>query len=123
MVNFYVCLFNIFFGHNFRKNRTTAKKFWYVFQLHRFALQMKNFYCIQHRSFYRAFQKFQYINIFGSFLMTQIGTKFRYVFKLQRSDLHNKISHRIQHRFFLQGTSKFEYINAYRFLLKCTASP
>ena len=44
--------------------------------------------------FYKALQKFQYINIFCLFLTTQIGTKFWYVFKLYRSDLHSKISHR-----------------------------
>ena len=34
LVNLSVCLFNILFGCNFRKNRTRAKKFWFVFELH-----------------------------------------------------------------------------------------
>ena len=75
-VNFSACLFNILFGYNFRKNRTMARKFWYIFELHRFVLYMKKFYCIVHRSFYSPRKKFQHINIFCSFLMTQIGTKF-----------------------------------------------
>ena len=57
-------------------------------------------------------QKFQYINVFCLFSMTQIGTKFWYVFQLHRSDLHTKISHRIQHIFF-KALQKFEYINIY----------
>ena len=69
VVNLSVCLFNILFGYNFRKNRTMARKFWLVFQLHRFALHMANSYCTTHRSFYTALQKFQYINIFCNFLI------------------------------------------------------
>ena len=80
----------LFIDYNFLKTRTIAKKFWYVFELHRFVLHMKNYCCIVHRSLYRALRKFQYINIFCSFLMSQIGTKF-YVFKLHRSDLHIKL--------------------------------
>ena len=57
----------LFIGYNFRKKFTMAKKSWYIFELHRFALHMKIFYCIVHRSFYRELQKFQYINIFCSF--------------------------------------------------------
>ena len=74
-VNLSVCLFNILFGYNFRKNRTMTMKFWYVFELHKFALYMKKCYCVVLRSFYRSLQKFQYINISCSFLTTQIGTK------------------------------------------------
>ena len=76
VVNLSVRQFNILFGFNFLKNGTIAKKFWNVFELHRFVLYIKNCYCIARRSFYRAHQRFQYINIFCSFLMTQIGTKF-----------------------------------------------
>ena len=60
--------------------------------------------------FYGALQKFQYINIYCSFLMTQIGTKFRYVFKLYRSDLHTKMSHHIQYILFYRVLQEFEYI-------------
>ena len=71
-----------------------------LIKLHRFVLRMKNSYCFVHRSFYRAFQNFQYITTLCSFLMTDIGTKFRYVFKLHISDLHTKISHCFQHILF-----------------------
>ena len=87
-----------------------ARKFDYVFELHRFALHIKNCYRIVHRYFYKAFQKFQYI--YCIFLMTQIGTKFRCAFKLHRYDLHAKISHLIQHIFFLYF-KKIEYIDIY----------
>ena len=87
-----------------------ARKIWYVFELHRFAFRMKNCYCIVHRSFYMALLKFQYINIFCSFLMIQIGTKVWYVFKLYKSDLHCKISHRIQYYCF---TEYFKNLNAF----------
>ena len=95
VVHLSVCLFNILFGYNLGKNRTKPRKLWYVFEVHRFALHMKNCYFIVHKSFYRALQKFQNMNIFCSFLMTEIGTKFLYVFKLHRSDLQTKICHRI----------------------------
>ena len=105
-VNLSVCVLNILFGYNFRKNRTMARKFWCVFELHRFALCMRNWCCVVHRSFYEALQIFQSINIFCSLLMTQTGTKFWYVFKLHRSDLHTKINHRIQHIFFYRALQK-----------------
>ena len=70
----------------------------------------KKNYCIVRRSFYRALQKFQYINIFCLFLMTHIGTKFWCVFKLHRSDLHAKTSHRIQYILFYRTLQDFEYI-------------
>ena len=70
----------------------------------------KKCYCIILRSFYRALQKFEYVSIFYSFLMTQIGTKFWYVFKLHRSDLHKKISHRIQYILFYRALQEFESI-------------
>ena len=106
VLNLSFCLFNILFGYNFHKNKSMTRKFLYVFELLRFAFHMKNCYCNVHRSFYRVLQKFQYINIFCSFLMIQIGTKFRYVFKLRTSDLHTRIGHHNQHIFFLQGTLK-----------------
>ena len=65
VVNLSVFQFNILFGYNFRKNRTMARKSWYVFELHRFALHMKNCYCVLHGSFYRALQKFQYIDTYS----------------------------------------------------------
>ena len=72
VVNLSACLFNILFGYNFLENRTMARKFWYVLELHRFALHVKNCFCIVHKSFYRMHQKFQNISIFYLFLMTQI---------------------------------------------------
>ena len=74
-VNVYQILFTglhrnieyLFIGYNFFKNWKMAKKFWYVFEIHRFALHMKICYCIVHKYFYRALQKLQYINIFCSF--------------------------------------------------------
>ena len=51
VVNLSVWQFNILFAYNFRKNRTMARKLWYVFELHRFALLMKNCHCIVLRSF------------------------------------------------------------------------
>ena len=105
VVNLSVCLLNILFGYNFRKKRGIARKFWYVFKLHRSDLPTKISHRIWHILFYRALQEFKYI--YCSFLMAQIGTKFCYVFKLHRSHLHTKISHRIQHTFFLQSISKF----------------
>ena len=92
-----------------------TRKFRYVFELHKSALHVKNCNCIVIISFYRALQKFQYINIFYLFLPTQIGTKFWYVFKLHRSDLHTKISHRIQHVFFYRAFQKFKCINVFCF--------
>ena len=75
--------------------------------------------------FHRALQIFEYINIYHSILMTQIGTKFQCVFKLLKSDyipkLHTEISHRIQHTYFHRAFQNFEYINVYCFFLKCTA--
>ena len=112
----FVCLSNILFGYNFRKNRTMARKFWYVSELHRSALDMKNCCCVVHRSFYRTFQIFQYINIFCSFLIIQTGTKIWYVFKLYRSDLHTKISHRIQYELFYRALQEFQYVY-YSFLI------
>ena len=35
VVNLSVCVFNILFGCKLRKNKTIARKFWYVFELHR----------------------------------------------------------------------------------------
>ena len=46
VVNLSVCLFNTLFGNNFRKNKKMSRKFWNVFELHMFALHMKNCYCI-----------------------------------------------------------------------------
>ena len=77
-------------------------KFWYVFKLHGSDLHTKTSHHIHYILFYRALQKFEYNNIYCSFLMTPIGTKFWYVFKLHRSDLHTKISHRIQHIFLMR---------------------
>ena len=110
VVTLSVCLFNILHSYNFRKNKTMLRKFWHIFELHRFTLHMKNCCCIVHRFFYVALQKFQFINIFCSFLTTQIGTKFWYVFKLRRSDLHIKINQRIQYILFYRALQEFEYI-------------
>ena len=110
MVNLSVCLINILFVSNFCKNSTMSRRFWYVFELDRFALLMKNCYFIVHRSFYRALQKFQYINIFCSFSMNEIDTNFWYVFKLHTSDFQTKISHRIQYILFYRALQEFEYI-------------
>ena len=63
-VNLSACLFNILFGNKSRKNRTMARKFWYFFELQRFALHRKNCYCVVHRSFYRTLEKSPYINIY-----------------------------------------------------------
>ena len=109
MVNLCVCLFNILFGWNFRKNRRMTREFWHVFEIHEFALHIKSCYYSVQRSFYRALQNFQCISLFCSFLMTQIDTKFRYVLKLYRSDLHTKISHRIQYILFYRALEEFEY--------------
>ena len=38
VLNLSICLFNILFGYNFFKNEIIAKKFWYAFETHRFAL-------------------------------------------------------------------------------------
>ena len=46
---------------------------------------------IQYTLFYTALQKFQYINIYCSFLMAQIGTKFRHVYTLHRSILSSNV--------------------------------
>ena len=80
-------------------------KFSYVFKLHRSDLHTKISFHVQHIIFYKSLEKFEYINIYCSFLMTQIGTKFWYVFKLHRSDCIPKlvIIFRI---FFLQGSLK-----------------
>ena len=48
-------------------------KFQYIFKLHRSDLRTKVSHHIQNIFFYRALQKFEYINICCSFLMTQIG--------------------------------------------------
>ena len=78
-----------------------------------FLYTWKKFHCIVNRSFYRALQKFQCINIFCSFCMTQIVTKFWYVFKFYRSDSHTKISHCIGHRSFYRALQKFQCINIF----------
>ena len=39
----------LFIGYNFRNNKTVARKFSYVFELHRFALYIKYCYCIVRR--------------------------------------------------------------------------
>ena len=44
MVNLSVYLSDIVFDYNFHKNKTMARKFWYVLELHRFALYKKNCY-------------------------------------------------------------------------------
>ena len=63
--------------------------------------------------FYRALQKFEYVFIYCSFIMAQIGTKFWYVFKPHTSNLHTKVSHRFQHIFFYRVLQKFQYIKIY----------
>ena len=110
MVILSVYLFNNLFDYNLLKNRTVVRKLSYVFELHRFVLHRKNCYCIVTRYFYGVLKKFQYINIFYLFLMTQIGMKFWYVFKLHRSDLHTKISHCIQYMLFYRTLQEFKYI-------------
>ena len=50
--------------------------FRYVFRLHRSDLHAKISHRIHHINFYRPLQKYEDINIYCSFLMTQIGTKY-----------------------------------------------
>ena len=102
IVNLSVCQFNILFGYNLRKNRIMARIFWYFLNytglFYTWKIVIVSYIDLFTGKFNRA--KFQYIIIFYSFLMTQIGTKFQFVFKLHRSDLHTKISHRILHIFY-----------------------
>ena len=114
VVNLSVCLFSVLFGYNFFKSKIMASKFWYVYELLRFAVHMKNCYDIVHRSFYRALQMFQYVNMFCSALMTQFGTKFWFVLKLYRSDSYTKISQRIQYIVWYRA---FKNSNTFTFLM------
>ena len=69
VVNLSVRLFYILFSYNFRKIVKWLGNFG-MFLNYIGLFYIKKCYCIVHRSFYRAIQKFHYINIFCSFLIT-----------------------------------------------------